>query len=130
MKPGPFSNRVKRAFATLACVVVLLNGACSSHPDAEKKQADTATSQSASTSDPCIEVTETATLKPASEGVANPLAAILSFEMALRWSLDRPDLADRLFDAVKAALDGGARTRDIGGTLTTAEMGDAVLKGL
>ncbi len=46
----------------------------------------------------------------AGQGVANPLAAILSFEMALRWSLGRPDLADRLDAAVKAALDGGART--------------------
>ncbi|HWW27745.1 MAG TPA: hypothetical protein VNZ85_17815, partial [Caulobacter sp.] len=31
---------------------------------------------------------------------------------------------------VKAALDGGARTRDLGGELSTAQMGDAVLKGL
>jgi len=66
----------------------------------------------------------------AGQGVANPLAAILSFEMALRWSLERADLADKLFAAVKAALDGGARTRDLGGTLTTVEMGDAVLAGL
>jgi 3-isopropylmalate dehydrogenase len=66
----------------------------------------------------------------AGTNAANPLAAILSFEMALRWSLDRADLADQLFAAVKAALDGGARTRDIGGTLTTGEMGDAVLAAL
>jgi 3-isopropylmalate dehydrogenase len=66
----------------------------------------------------------------AGQGVANPLAAILSFEMALRWSLDRPDLADRLAGAVAAALAGGARTRDIGGALSTREMGDAVLAGL
>ena len=66
----------------------------------------------------------------AGQGVANPLAAILSFEMALRWSLGRTDLADRLFSAVKAALDGGARTRDLGGALTTVKMGDAVLAWL
>src|SRR5580698_6579916 len=66
----------------------------------------------------------------AGKGWANPLAAILSFEMALRWSLGRPDLADRLYAAVKAALDGGARTRDIGGTMSTTEMGDAVLARL
>jgi 3-isopropylmalate dehydrogenase len=66
----------------------------------------------------------------AGKGLANPLAAILSFEMALRWSLKRPDAADTLLAAVKAALDGGARTRDLGGDLTTAQMGDAVLKGL
>ena len=66
----------------------------------------------------------------AGKGWANPLAAILSFEMALRWSLDRPAQADRLYAAVKAALDNGARTRDIGGTLSTTEMGDAVLARL
>jgi 3-isopropylmalate dehydrogenase len=63
----------------------------------------------------------------AGQGLANPLAAILSFEMALRWSLDRADLADKLYAAVKAALDGGARTKDLGGALSTSEMGDAVL---
>ena len=66
----------------------------------------------------------------AGQGIANPLAAILSFEMALRWSLARSDLADRLSAAVKAALDGGARTRDLGGQLSTRDMGDAVLAGL
>ena len=66
----------------------------------------------------------------AGKGLANPLAAILSFEMALRWSLGRPDLADRLGKAVAAALEGGARTRDIGGELSTREMGGAVLAGL
>jgi 3-isopropylmalate dehydrogenase len=35
-----------------------------------------------------------------------------------------------VFAAVRAALDGGARTRDLGGTLSTREMGDAVLKEL
>ena len=66
----------------------------------------------------------------AGQGLANPLAAILSFEMALRWSLGRSDLADKLGAAVARTLDGGARTRDIGGTLTTSQMGDAVLAEL
>ena len=66
----------------------------------------------------------------AGQDAANPLAAILSLEMALRWSLGRADLADRLFAAVSAALDAGARTRDLGGGLSTAEMGDAVLARL
>jgi len=66
----------------------------------------------------------------AGKGVANPLAAILSFEMALRWSLDRAELADRLFAAVGKALDAGARTPDIGGRLTTTEMGEAVVAQL
>ncbi len=66
----------------------------------------------------------------AGQGVANPLAAILSFEMALRWSLGRGAAADHLFAAVEAALAGGARTRDLGGSLSTVEMGDAVLKAV
>ena len=66
----------------------------------------------------------------AGQGLANPLAAILSFEMALRWSLERTDLADTLFAAVNRALENGARTRDLGGALTTVQMGDAVLAAL
>lgn len=66
----------------------------------------------------------------AGKGVANPLAAILSFEMALRWSLKQVEAADALLAAVKVALDSGARTRDLGGSLTTAQMGDAVLAAL
>ena len=66
----------------------------------------------------------------AGQGVANPLAAILSFEMALRWSLGRAETADALFTAVTRALNAGARTRDIGGTLSTREMGNAVLSAL
>ncbi len=66
----------------------------------------------------------------AGQGMANPVAAILSFEMALRWSLGRPDLADKLYAAVESALNRGARTRDIGGSLTTAQMGEAVLAEL
>lgn len=66
----------------------------------------------------------------AGQGVANPLAAILSLAMAFRLSLGRPDLADRIEAAVRKALDQGARTRDLGGTLTTAQMGDAVMAGL
>lgn len=66
----------------------------------------------------------------AGQGVANPIAAILSFEMALRWSLERADLADTINKAVETALIQGARTRDLGGTLSTAEMGDAILAAL
>ena len=66
----------------------------------------------------------------AGKGVANPLAAILSFGMALRWSLGRPDLDERLYAAVTAALDKGLRTGDLGGRNTTAEVGDAVIAAL
>ncbi|MGW8202299.1 3-isopropylmalate dehydrogenase [Sphingomonas bisphenolicum] len=66
----------------------------------------------------------------AGKGIANPLAAILSFEMALRWSLGRAEQADMLVKAVEVALDSGARTPDLGGSLTTTQMTDAVLNAL
>lgn len=66
----------------------------------------------------------------AGRGVANPIAAILSLEMALRWSLGQPVLADRLFAAVETALKCGARTPDLGGQLSTSAMGDAILSAL
>ena len=66
----------------------------------------------------------------AGQGKANPCAAILSLEMALRWSLGRADLADQLYAAVGRALDAGARTGDLGGSLSTKEMGDAILAAL
>ena len=66
----------------------------------------------------------------AGQDLANPLAAILSFEMALRWSLDRAVLADKLLAGVIKALENGARTRDLGGSFSTTEMGDAVLAAL
>ena len=66
----------------------------------------------------------------AGKGLANPLAAILSFGMALRWSLGRPDLDERLNKAVRTALDKGVRTGDLGGRNTTAEVGDAVIAAL
>ena len=66
----------------------------------------------------------------AGKGYANPCAAILSLEMALRWSLARPDAADRVMKAVAGALKSGARTRDIGGELSTSQMADAIIDGL
>jgi 3-isopropylmalate dehydrogenase len=66
----------------------------------------------------------------AGRGVANPTASILSFAMALRYSLSAPEMADRLEAAVAAALDAGARTPDLGGSLGTAAMGDAILAQL
>lgn len=66
----------------------------------------------------------------AGKGLANPCAAILSLEMALRWSLERTDLADRVFGAVSSALESGARSRDLGGDLSCRDMGDAVLQHL
>ena len=68
------------------------------------------------------------------QGVANPLATILSVAMMLRYSLDAPELADRIETAVGRVLDDGLRTPDIespGTTVVgTGEMGDAVVSAL
>jgi 3-isopropylmalate dehydrogenase len=70
----------------------------------------------------------------AGKGIANPLGSILSVAMMLRMSLNRPDDAILLEQAVDAALAAGARTADIaepGATkISTQEMGDAVLNAL
>ena len=70
----------------------------------------------------------------AGQGVANPLATILSVAMMLRYSLDEPEMADRVERAVNAVLDQGLRTPDIYSEGTTKvgteEMGDAVVAAL
>ena len=66
----------------------------------------------------------------AGQGKANPCAAILSAAMMLRHSLGQPAAADRIEAAVAQAIRDGARTADLGGTMSTAAMGDAVLAAL
>ncbi|MGY4397775.1 3-isopropylmalate dehydrogenase [Sphingomonas sp. UYAg733] len=66
----------------------------------------------------------------AGQGKANPCATILSAAMLLRHSLNHEAAAQRIEAAVSAALIGGARTHDLGGTLSTRAMGDAVLAEL
>jgi 3-isopropylmalate dehydrogenase len=65
---------------------------------------------------------------------ANPIATILSFSMALRYSLDLDKEAENLDQAVQKVLDDGLRTRDIlsKGTkeVTTSQMGDAIISKL
>lgn len=66
----------------------------------------------------------------AGQGKANPLATILSAAMMLRYSLDQAAAADRIEAAVASALAAGARSPDLGGSMTTRQMGDAVLAAL
>ncbi len=70
----------------------------------------------------------------AGQGVANPLATILSVAMMLRYTLNQADAADRIESAVRAVLSAGLRTGDIWSTGTqrvgTREMGDAVVAAL
>jgi 3-isopropylmalate dehydrogenase len=70
----------------------------------------------------------------AGKGVANPLATILSVAMMLRYSLEKPEAADRIEKAVSLVLDQGFRTPDIYSDglnkVGTVEMGDAVIEAL
>jgi 3-isopropylmalate dehydrogenase len=70
----------------------------------------------------------------ANQGLANPLATILSAAMMLRYSLAQPAAADRVEQAVTRVLKSGLRTADIhtAGTrkVGTKEMGDAVVAAL
>ncbi len=70
----------------------------------------------------------------AGKGLANPIAMIASFGMALRYSLGDGAAADRLDAAIAAVLADGVRTADIkseGCTLvSTAAMGDAIVAAL
>ena len=69
------------------------------------------------------------------QGKANPIACILSFAMALRYSFDQGEEATRLEKAVEKVLADGARTADLmgpedGTPLSTTQMGDVILEAL
>jgi 3-isopropylmalate dehydrogenase len=69
------------------------------------------------------------------QGKANPIACILSFAMALRYSFSLGDEATRVEKAVEKVLADGVRTADLmgpeGGTpVSTTEMGAAIIAAL
>jgi 3-isopropylmalate dehydrogenase len=70
----------------------------------------------------------------AGKGLANPIAMLASFGMALRYSFDMGALADKLDAAIAAVLASGLRTADITSEGTTAasttQMGGAILSEL
>ncbi|TCS60405.1 3-isopropylmalate dehydrogenase [Primorskyibacter sedentarius] len=71
----------------------------------------------------------------AGQGKANPIACVLSFAMALRYSFDKGAEADRLEQAVEKVLADGLRTADLLGEegatpVSTSGMGDAILAAL
>ncbi|OBY28586.1 3-isopropylmalate dehydrogenase [Leisingera sp. JC1] len=71
----------------------------------------------------------------AGQGKANPIACILSFAMALRYSFDQGAEADRLETAVEKVLADGVRTADLLASegvepVSTSQMGDAVIAAL
>jgi len=71
----------------------------------------------------------------AGQGKANPIACVLSFAMALRYSFDEGAEADRLEQAVNQVLADGLRTADLLGEegvepVSTIQMGDAIVAAL
>src|SRR5437764_13600802 len=70
----------------------------------------------------------------AGKGIANPIAMIASFGMALRYSFALGDWADKLDQAIASVLAKGRRTKDIAGegqaSIGTAEMGAAIREEL
>jgi 3-isopropylmalate dehydrogenase len=70
----------------------------------------------------------------AGKGLANPIAMIGSFGMALRYSFGLVEAADMLDAAIADVLASGVRTRDIAGpgvnTVGTTGMGEAIIKAL
>jgi 3-isopropylmalate dehydrogenase len=63
----------------------------------------------------------------AGQGIANPLATLLSVAMMLRYGLGRQEDGDRLDAAVDAVLADGLRTPDLGGSTGTEETTEAVV---
>jgi len=73
----------------------------------------------------------------AGQGIANPVACILSAALLLRHGLDLPERADAIDAAVAQAFTDGYRTADVAGygdearpVSSTSEMGTAVLERL
>ena len=66
----------------------------------------------------------------AGKGTANPVGTILSAALLLRYSLKLQEEADAIETAVHQTITVGARTADLGGTLTTRQMTDEIIKHL
>ncbi len=63
------------------------------------------------------------------KGIANPLAAILSAGMLMTW-LGRPQVEQRIEQAVQRCLEQDLVTPELGGTLSTSQVGDAIVREL
>ncbi len=70
----------------------------------------------------------------AGKGIANPIAMIGSLAMAMRYSFNQGDVADRIEAAISAVLADGKRTADIAAkgeaTISTSQMGEAIVAAL
>lgn len=66
----------------------------------------------------------------AGQGMANPMATILSAALLVRTVWQQPQLATRIERAVEKTLAAGILTRDLGGTASTTEMTDEIISVL
>lgn len=66
----------------------------------------------------------------AGKGVVNPVASILSVGMMLLYSFNMKEESKVVEEAVRNVIEAGVKTKDIGGTASTSEVGDAVAKEL
>ncbi|KAI1769005.1 hypothetical protein GGR53DRAFT_517459 [Hypoxylon sp. FL1150] len=64
------------------------------------------------------------------KGIVNPIGTILSVAMMFRYSFALPKEADAIEKAVKNVLDSGIRTKDLGGSAGTKEIGEAIVAEL
>ena len=112
----------------LSDVAAMLTGSLGMLPSASLGAADPATGKRKAMYEPV----HGSAPDIAGKGMANPIAMLASFGMALRYSFDMGKLADTLDQAIAAVLAKGLRTADIksdGATIVnTAQMGEAVLK--
>ena len=60
----------------------------------------------------------------------NPVGMILSVAMMFRYSLGMPEAAEMIEKAVNDTIEAGTRTKDLGGSASTSEFGDAVVAAL
>src|SRR5450756_943623 len=114
----------------LSDIAAMLTGSLGMLPSASLGEIDVKTKQRKSLFEPV----HGSAPDIAGKGLANPIAMIASFGMALRYSFDMGALADKVDAAIAAVLESGLRTADIKSEGTTAvsttQMGEAILKEL
>jgi len=114
----------------LSDIAAMLTGSLGMLPSASLGEADAKTGKRKSLYEPV----HGSAPDIAGQGKANPIAMIGSFAMALRYSLNRAETADKVEAAIAAALAKGLRTGDImqdGMTdVSTGEMGAAIIKAM
>jgi 3-isopropylmalate dehydrogenase len=111
----------------LSDVAAMLTGSLGMLPSASLGELDTKTRQRKALYEPV----HGSAPDIAGKGIANPIAMLASFAMALRYSFNMAKEADLIDKAIAAVLANGLRTADIKSEgakmVTTAQMGDAVI---